>query len=97
MSVLFNDYTEKPFLVRTGRLFPRARADYDLKPEMSAYEVTDVVLERLDSKNTTLLLSTLLIPIWWAIPHSRRGDKAAETVDLCRQNPGQVKQLGGPR
>ena len=48
-TFFFNDYREEPFDGEQRKLLasPKDVSTYDLKPEMSAYEVTDVVLERL--------------------------------------------------
>ena len=41
VTFFFNDYTEKPFNGEDRQIVPSPRVrTYDLKPEMSAYEVT---------------------------------------------------------
>ena len=49
VTFFFNDYREAPFGGERRRLLPSPRdvSTYDQKPQMSAYEVTDAVLERL--------------------------------------------------
>ncbi len=43
-------------------------ATYDLKPEMSAYEVTDAMLPEINSgKQLILFASILQMQIWWVI------------------------------
>ncbi|UCE47021.1 MAG: 2,3-bisphosphoglycerate-independent phosphoglycerate mutase, partial [Phycisphaerales bacterium] len=57
VTFFFNDYTEKPFPGEDRQIVPSPRVrTYDLKPEMSAYEVTDVVLERLDSNQYDVIV-----------------------------------------
>ncbi len=63
---------------------PKEVATYDLKPEMSAAEVTREILERLDSKNFDCMIINYANPDM--VGHSGRLDaaiKAVETVDKC--------------
>ncbi len=50
VTFFFNDYREEPFPGEERQLVHSPKvATYDLKPEMSAYEVTDVMLKRIAS------------------------------------------------
>lgn len=53
VTYFFNGGEEKPFPYEDRCLIPSPRdvATYDLKPEMSAYEVTEEVLKRLNTEN----------------------------------------------
>lgn len=59
-------------------------ATYDLQPEMSAYEVTDALLEDLDEGHTNAIILNLANPDM--VGHSGRLEptiQAVETVDEC--------------
>ena len=98
VTFFFNDYTEKPFDGEDRQivLSPRVRT-YDLKPEMSAYEVADVVLERLDSNKYDVVLINFANPDM--VGHTgilSAAIKAAEVVDECvGRILDKVKSLGG--
>jgi len=85
VTFFFNDYTEKPFPGEDRQIVPSPRVrTYDLKPEMSAYEVTDVVLERLDSNKYDVVVVNFANPDM--VGHTgilSAAIKAAETVDQC--------------
>lgn len=85
VTFFFNDYTEKPFKGEDRQIVPSPKVrTYDLKPEMSAYEVADVVLERLDQDEYDVMIVNFANPDM--VGHT--GDlqaaiKAAEVVDEC--------------
>jgi len=85
VTFFFNDYTEKPFKGEDRQIVPSPKVrTYDLKPEMSAYEVTNVVLERLDSDKYDAIVVNFANPDM--VGHT--GDlsaavAAAEAVDEC--------------
>lgn len=85
VTFFFNDYAEKPFPGEDRQIVPSPRVrTYDLKPEMSAYEVTDVVLERLDSDKYDVLVVNFANPDM--VGHTgvlEAAIRAAETVDEC--------------
>jgi 2,3-bisphosphoglycerate-independent phosphoglycerate mutase len=58
VTFFFNDYREEPFPGESRRLLPSPRdvSTYDLKPQMSAYEVADAVCERLGAPDCEALL-----------------------------------------
>ncbi len=98
VTFFFNDYTEPPFAGEDRQIVasPRVRT-YDEKPEMSAYEVADVVLQKLDSEQYDLIIMNFANPDM--VGHT--GDlaaaiKAAAVVDQCvGKILAKVKQLGG--
>ncbi|MFH1717223.1 MAG: 2,3-bisphosphoglycerate-independent phosphoglycerate mutase [Planctomycetota bacterium] len=98
VTFFFNDYTEKPFPGEDRQIVPSPRVrTYDLKPEMSAYEVTDVVLERLDSNKYDVMVVNFANPDM--VGHTgilSAAIKAAETVDQCvGRILDKVRSLGG--
>lgn len=57
VTFFFNDYREEPFPGEQRELVASPKvATYDLQPEMSAYEVTDVMLRRLATGVDDLLI-----------------------------------------
>jgi 2,3-bisphosphoglycerate-independent phosphoglycerate mutase len=98
VTFFFNDYTEKPFSGEDRQIVPSPRVrTYDLKPEMSAYEVTEVVLERLDSNKYDVVVVNFANPDM--VGHTgilSAAIKAAEAVDECvGKILDKVKSLGG--
>jgi 2,3-bisphosphoglycerate-independent phosphoglycerate mutase len=98
VTFFFNDYTEKPFRGEDRQIVPSPRVrTYDLKPEMSAYEVTDVVLQRLDSGKYDIVVVNFANPDM--VGHTgvlEAAIKAAEAVDECVGRVlDKVKSLGG--
>ena len=98
VTFFFNDYTEKPFRGEDRQIVPSPRVKtYDLKPDMSAYEVTEVVLERLDSNKYDVLVVNFANPDM--VGHTgvlSAAIKAAEAVDECVGRVlEKVKGLGG--
>ena len=98
VTFFFNDYTEKPFKGEDRQIVPSPRVKtYDLKPEMSAFEVAEVVLTRLDSNKYDVVVVNLANPDM--VGHTgvlSAAVKAAETVDECvGRILDKVKSLGG--
>ncbi len=98
VTFFFNDYTEKPFKGEDRQIVPSPKVrTYDLKPEMSAREVANVVLERLDSDKYDVMVVNFANPDM--VGHT--GDlaaaiQAAETVDECvGKILDKVKSMGG--
>jgi 2,3-bisphosphoglycerate-independent phosphoglycerate mutase len=75
---------------------PKVRT-YDLKPEMSAYEVCDVVLQRLDTNQYDVVVINFANPDM--VGHTgilEAAIRAAEAVDTCvGKILDKVKQMGG--
>ncbi|MBA7713873.1 2,3-bisphosphoglycerate-independent phosphoglycerate mutase [subsurface metagenome] len=98
VTFFFNDYTEKPFAGEDRQIVPSPRVrTYDLKPEMSAHEVTEVILERLDSNKYDVMVINFANPDM--VGHTgvlEAAIKAAEAVDQCVGKVlEKVKSLGG--
>jgi len=98
VTFFFNDYTEKPFPGEDRQIVPSPRVrTYDLKPEMSAYEVTDVVADRLDSGKYDVVVVNFANPDM--VGHTgvlEAAIRAAEAVDQCvGRILDKVKAAGG--
>jgi 2,3-bisphosphoglycerate-independent phosphoglycerate mutase len=98
VTFFFNDYTEKPFPGEDRQIVPSPKVrTYDLKPEMSAFEVANVVLERLQSNQYDVVVINFANPDM--VGHT--GDlaaaiAAAEAVDECVGRVlDKIKSLGG--
>ena len=83
VTYFFNGGVEKPFAGEERLLVPSPKvATYDLKPEMSAFEVTDELLKRIDKFD--LIILNFANPDM--VGHTgvvEAGIKAVETVDQC--------------
>jgi len=83
VTYFFNGGIEKPFPEEDRKLIPSPKvATYDLKPEMSASEVTDELLARME--NYDLIILNFANPDM--VGHTgvvEAGIKAVETVDAC--------------
>jgi 2,3-bisphosphoglycerate-independent phosphoglycerate mutase len=98
VTFFFNDYTETPFGGEDRQIVPSPKVrTYDLKPEMSALEVCDIVLQRLDTNKYDVIVVNFANPDM--VGHTgilEAAVKAAETVDQCvGRILDKVKQLGG--
>ena len=83
VTYFFNGGVEKPFAGEERLLVPSPKvATYDLKPEMSAFEVTDELLKRIDKFD--LIILNFANPDM--VGHTgvvEAGIKAVEAVDQC--------------
>ena len=84
VTYFFNGGVEKPFPGEERKLIPSPKnvATYDLKPEMSAFEVTEQLLTRL--REFDLVILNFANPDM--VGHTgvvKAGIKAVETVDEC--------------
>jgi len=98
VTFFFNDYTETPFPGEDRQIIPSPKVrTYDLKPEMSAFEVCDVVMQRLETDKYDVIVINFANPDM--VGHTgilEAAVKAAETVDQCvGRILEKVKQLGG--
>jgi len=98
VTFFFNDYTEKPFPGEDRQIVPSPKVrTYDLKPEMSAPEVCDVVMQRLELNKYDVIVINFANPDM--VGHTgilEAAIKAAETVDACvGKILDKVKELGG--
>ncbi len=83
-----NDYREEPFAGETREMAQSPRvATYDLKPEMSAYEITELVLKRVNEVGVDCPDFILVnFANGDMVGHTGKLDaaiKAVETVDAC--------------
>lgn len=98
VTFFFNGGVEDPYENEERILVPSPKvATYDLKPEMSAYEVTDKLLEDLDDNPKNLIILNFANPDM--VGHTGVFDaavKAVETVDICLGKIlDKIKRLGG--
>ncbi|GAA0744629.1 2,3-bisphosphoglycerate-independent phosphoglycerate mutase [Clostridium oceanicum] len=85
VTFFFNGGVEKPNKDEDRDLIPSPKvATYDLKPEMSVYEVTDKLLERLDQNEHDMIILNYANPDM--VGHTgvmEAAIKAVEAVDEC--------------
>ena len=86
VTYFFNGGEEEPFKGEDRCLIPSPRevATYDMKPEMSAFEVTDEAINRLDESNYDFILLNYANPDM--VGHTGIMDaaiKACEAIDTC--------------
>ena len=97
VTFFFSGGREEPFPGENRILIPSPKvATYDLKPEMSAYEVTDAIVEELRSNRPNFVV--LNYANTDMVGHTgvfKAAMKAAETVDSCLQRLlGTALELG---
>jgi len=85
VTFFFNGRREDPFPGEDRGLIPSPKvATYDLKPEMSAYELTEATLERLKTHDDDFILINFANPDMVGHTGSLEAAiKAVETVDGC--------------
>ncbi len=99
VTYFFSGGEEKPFPGEDRCLIPSPRdiATYDLKPEMSAFEVRDEVLKRLDENRYDFILLNFANPDM--VGHTgimKAAVKACETIDTCLESiVTKVHSMGG--
>jgi len=99
VTYFFNGGEEKPFPLEDRCLIPSPREvpTYDLKPEMSAFEVTKEVISRLQSKKYAMII--LNFANMDMVGHTgvlEAAIKACEAVDNCVEKVvNQAKAQGG--
>ncbi|GAH87500.1 unnamed protein product, partial [marine sediment metagenome] len=85
VTFFLNGGIEKPFKREDRILIPSPKvATYDLKPEMSAFEVTDVVVDKIKLRKYDVIILNYANPDM--VGHTGYIDaaiKAIETVDRC--------------
>ena len=96
VTYFFNGGIEKPFAGEERLLVPSPKvATYDLKPEMSAFEVTEELLKRID-KFELIILNFANPDMVGHTGVVAAGIKAVETVDeCCRRIIEKLLALGG--
>ena len=99
VTYFFNGGEETAFQGEDRCLIPSPKdvATYDLKPEMSAYAVTEELLKRLDGSVYDFVLLNFANPDM--VGHTgvmEAAVKACETIDRCLEKiAGRVRSLGG--
>ena len=98
VTFFFNGGEEKVYEREDRALIPSPKvATYDLKPEMSAYEVTEEALKRINSDLYDVII--LNFANCDMVGHTGFMDaavKAVETVDICAKKiVDRVEELGG--
>jgi len=98
VTFFFNGGQEKPFVGEERQIVPSPKVKtYDLKPEMSAPEVCDVVCQKLDSGKFDVVICNFANPDM--VGHTgvlEAAVVACKTVDACvGKILDKVKQLGG--
>ena len=85
VTFFFNGGVEEPNPNEDRWLVPSPKvATYDMKPEMSAVEVTDGLIKALESKEYDLIIVNYANPDM--VGHTgilEAAEKAVETVDTC--------------
>ena len=85
VTFFFNGGEEKQYIGEDRILVPSPKVEtYDMKPEMSAYEVTDKVIEAIDSKKYDCIILNYANPDM--VGHTGNLEaavKAIETIDEC--------------
>jgi 2,3-bisphosphoglycerate-independent phosphoglycerate mutase len=85
VTFFFNDYREPPFPGEERQMAPSPQVStYDQKPAMSAYEVTDIVLKRIDAGADDLIVVNFANGDM--VGHTgvlEAAVKAVEHVDIC--------------
>ena len=98
VTFFFNDYTEPPFPGEDRQIVPSPKVEtYDLKPEMSADQVAETVVDRLAGDDYDVVIVNFANPDM--VGHTgilEAAVIAAETVDACvGRILDQVEQMGG--
>ncbi|MCD1147399.1 2,3-bisphosphoglycerate-independent phosphoglycerate mutase [Peptoniphilus sp. KCTC 25270] len=98
VTFFFNGGREEPFEGEERILVPSPKVStYDLAPEMSAYEVTEKLLERLDQKDLDFVALNFANPDM--VGHTgvlSAAIQAVETVDICLGKIlEKLEELGG--
>ncbi len=89
VTFFFNDYTEPAFDGEDRQIIPSPKVHtYDLKPEMSANEVGDVVMERLAKDEFDVMMINFANPDM--VGHTGDTDAAIKAVETVDHNVGRV-------
>ena len=85
VTYFFNGQREKPFPKEERILIPSPKvATYDLKPEMSAYEITETLLEKMETQKYALIVCNLVnCDMVGHTGKKKAVIKAVEVVDEC--------------
>lgn len=89
VTFFFNGGKEEPYNGENRILIPSPKvATYDLKPEMSAYEVTENVIKTIDEKNTDVII--LNYANGDMVGHTGNIEKAIEAVEALDTCIGKI-------
>ena len=89
VTFFFNGGREETYLGENRILVPSPKvATYDLKPEMSAYEVTDKALEAIDSQNFDVIIMNFANGDM--VGHTGNIEKAIEAVEAVDSCVGKI-------
>ncbi|GAA0179404.1 2,3-bisphosphoglycerate-independent phosphoglycerate mutase [Clostridium sediminicola] len=89
VTFFFNGGVETPNANEDRALIPSPKvATYDLQPEMSAYEVTDEVLKRIDSNKYDLIILNFANPDM--VGHTGVMEAAAKAISVVDECVGKV-------
>jgi 2,3-bisphosphoglycerate-independent phosphoglycerate mutase len=97
VTFFFNGGREEPFEGEERILCPSPKvATYDLKPEMSAYEIRDAIVPKLKSQAVDFVCLNFANPDMVGHTGSMEAAiKACETVDICTKDVVEAAQVGG--
>ena len=99
VTYFFNGGEETPFPGEERCLIPSPRdiPTYDLKPEMSAYQITDEVIKRIDEPGYDFILLNFASPDM--VGHTgvmQAAIKACEAIDRCLEKiVSKIQSIGG--
>ena len=89
VTFFFNGGKEIPYIGESRELIPSPKvATYDLKPEMSAYEITEKVVEAIDNKLYDVIIMNYANGDM--VGHTGNLDKAIEAVEALDKCVGRV-------
>ena len=97
VTFFFNGGREEPFEGEERILCPSPKvATYDLKPEMSAYELRDAIVPKLKNQETDFVCLNFANPDMVGHTGSMEAAiKACETVDACTKDVVEAAKEGG--
>jgi len=99
VTYFFNGGEEKPFSLEDRCLIPSPRdiATYDLKPEMSAFKVTEEVISHIkEDKYSLIILNFANMDMVGHTGVLEAAIKACEAVDTCVNDIySEIKKIGG--
>jgi 2,3-bisphosphoglycerate-independent phosphoglycerate mutase len=97
VTFFFNGGREEPFMGEERILRPSPKvATYDLKPEMSAFDLRDAIVPKLENRETDFVCLNFANPDMVGHTGSMEAAiKACEVVDQCAKDVVDAAQKGG--
>jgi 2,3-bisphosphoglycerate-independent phosphoglycerate mutase len=97
VTFFFNGGREEPFIGEERILRPSPKvATYDLKPEMSAFDLRDAIVPKLENRETDFVCLNFANPDMVGHTGSMEAAiKACEVVDQCAKDVVDAAQKGG--